>query len=87
MVEKENGRSCRIGSVHNQSSNRFEMDSHADTCVGGANSVLLETKGETATVYSFSQERKPFGEIPIGTIAMTWVSSINGESLVLVFPE
>jgi hypothetical protein len=48
---------------------RFELDSHADTIVRGANCVLLEMSGETANVHSFSKERKPFADVPIGTIA------------------
>ena len=48
---------------------RCELDLHADTIVGGANCILLETSGETANVHSFSDERKPFSNVPIGTIA------------------
>ena len=43
---------------------RCELDSHADTIVGGANCILLETSGETARVHSFSNERDPFPDVP-----------------------
>jgi len=66
---------------------RSELDSHADTIVGGANCVLLETSGETANVHSFSDERKPFSNVPIGTIATAWVNPENGEVIVLVMNE
>ena len=55
--------------------------------MGGANCVLLETTGETATVHSFSDERKPFSDVPIGTIATSWVVPEIGEVIVLVMHE
>ena len=63
---------------------RCELDSHADTIVGGANCILLETNGETARVHSFSNERESFPDVPIGTIATAWVNLLNGEVIVLV---
>ena len=76
-----------ISTVKSCYSNRSELDSHADTCVGGSNCVLLETSGEVATVFSFSEESTPFDKIPIGTIATSWTDENNGETLVLLFPE
>ena len=70
-----------------RSSDRADLDSHADTCVGGANCVLLKPSGEMATVSTFSDERKPFGSIPIGTVAMAWTNPATGERLVLVIHE
>jgi hypothetical protein len=55
----------------------MELDFHADTCVGGSNSILLETNGEVATVFSFSEETTPFDKIPIGTIATSWTDGRN----------
>ena len=66
---------------------RAELDTHADTCVGGANTVLLSTTGESASVSTFSGERKPFTEIPIGTVATTWTMPTTGERIVLVIHE
>lgn len=34
---------------------RCEMDSHADTCVAGANCVVLELTGRTAEVEAYSR--------------------------------
>ena len=42
--------------VYKDNLNQTELDSHADTCVGGANIILLEPSGATATVHSFSDE-------------------------------
>ena len=69
------------------SSDRCELDSHADTTVGGSNCVLLCAGNETATVHSFSEESKPFKNVPIGTIATAWVDPKTAETFILVFPE
>jgi hypothetical protein len=42
---------------------------------------------EIANVHSFSDERKPFSNIPIGTIATAWVDQGTGEVIVLVMNE
>ena len=73
--------------MRKETTDRCELDSHADTIVGGANCVLLETTGETATVHSFSDERKPFSDVPIGTIATSWVRPETSEVIVLVMHE
>jgi hypothetical protein len=64
-----------------------ELDSHADMIVGGANCILLETSGETTNVHSFSNERNPFSNVPIGTIATAWVDQKTSEVIVLVMNE
>ena len=70
------------------STDRNELDSHADhTNVGGANCILLESTGEFATVHSFSDEQRPFKDVPIGTVATAWVDPSLGETFVLVFPQ
>jgi hypothetical protein len=79
-----------IQGIHNQAlhkinpTDRCELDLHADTIVGGANCILLETSRETANVHSFSNERKPFSNVPIGMIATAWVNQETGEVIVLV---
>lgn len=70
-----------------RSTDRCELDTHADTIVGGANTVLLEASGETATVHSFSDDRKPFSDVPIGTIATSWVDPKTSEVYLLVMHE
>jgi hypothetical protein len=82
-----NNRCFKINTFRSVSSNKTELDSHADTCVGGANCIFLEDSGEMATVHSFSGERKPFASIPIGTIATSWTDEGSGETFVLLFPE
>ena len=69
------------------STDRNELDSHADTNVGGANCILLESTGEFATVHSFSEEQQPFKDVPIGTVATAWVDPSSGETFILVLPQ
>lgn len=44
---------------------RGEMDSHADTCVAGPNFVIIEYTGEHCDVTPYSDEYKPFTDVPI----------------------
>ena len=69
------------------STDRCELDSHADTNVGGANCILIDDTGEFATVHSFSEEQQPFKNVPIGTVATAWVDPSSGETFVLIFPQ
>ena len=87
MTVETDGRYSSVFSIYKDNLNRTELDSHADTCVGGANTILLEPSGATATVHSFSNESKPFGKIPIGTIATSWTNATDGKTYVLCFPE
>jgi hypothetical protein len=66
---------------------RNELDSHADTVVGGPNCVLISDPNKYATVYSFSDERKPFDKVPIGSIATAWVNPETGKTIILIFNE
>jgi hypothetical protein len=47
----------------------------------------LETSGETANVHSFSDERKLFSNVPVGTITTAWVKQETCEVIVLVMNE
>ena len=65
---------------------RAELDSHADTCCGGSNTVLLEETGRNVTVRSFTPEHDSLDGIPIGTVAGSY-DSRTGETLLLVWNE
>ena len=83
-----NGRKFKVMAMRSDGgSDRSELDSHADTTVGGLNCVLLCAGNETATVHSFSEESKAFKNVPIGTIATAWVDPKTSEMFILVFPE
>ena len=64
-----------------------ELDSHADTFVGGNNCVMLPGSATSnhATVHLFSEESHPFKNILIGSVAMAWVDPKTSETIILVF--
>jgi hypothetical protein len=77
--------SVSVGSYsrdHNH--NRCELDSHADTCVAGANTILVATDGRTVNVYSFAADKTP--SITIATVATLWEAP-DGEKYVLIIHE
>jgi hypothetical protein len=52
------------------SSNCCELDSHAaDTCVAGANTLLVAHDDRTVAVHAFSGEHAPMNDVQIGTVA------------------
>jgi hypothetical protein len=44
-----------------------ELDSHADTCVAGANCVILEVTNQTVNVSAFTDHHDVMNNIPIVT--------------------
>jgi hypothetical protein len=73
-------------SMMDQRAGRCEMDSHADTCVAGANCTILEYTGRFATVEAYSPDY-PSKEIASATVATTYDSPSSGESYVLILND
>ena len=69
-----------------QRAGRCEMDSHADTCVAGANCTVLEYTGRFATVEAYSPDY-PSKESPIATVATTYDCPSSAASYVLILNE
>ena len=67
--------------------NRTELDSHADTCVAGANFALYAETGETVTVSPFSSEYAALPDIPVGTVMTVYDDPRDGQSYLLVIHE
>jgi hypothetical protein len=65
-----------VGTVGN-----CELDSHADTCVTGANFLACEFNGITCEVVPFTNEYKPMKDIPIVSAATAWTNDETGEVL------
>ena len=65
---------------------RCELDSHADTCVGGSNFLPIGEPKRTVNVYAFSKE---YGSrtYPITSMATVWVSPADGQSYLLIVNE
>ena len=67
-------------------SGRCELDSHADTCVAGANCIVLEYTGRTAKVEAYSPDY-PSKQIPIATVATAYDCPKTGATFVLIINE
>lgn len=66
---------------------RCELDSHADTIVGGNNCVVLDTTGRTVSVSPFSDEYKSLTDIPIATLATVYENPTSGDIHILILHE
>jgi hypothetical protein len=67
--------------------NRSELDSHADTCVAGANTVPLWYTDVKVSVSPFFGEYTPLDDIPIASVATAWDNPSNGSTIILVINE
>ncbi|KAI2502898.1 Reverse transcriptase (RNA-dependent DNA polymerase) [Fragilaria crotonensis] len=66
---------------------RTELDSHADTCVAGRNTLLLSDEGRQVTVHPYSGEYKPIQDVSIATVATMWIHPQNGQPYILIIHE
>jgi hypothetical protein len=60
------------------------LDSHADTCVAGPNTILIAEDGRVVNVFSYSRDKT--SNVPIATVATLWESP-EGEKLILIIHE
>jgi hypothetical protein len=63
---------------------RMELDSHADTCVVGSNTVLLWYTDHHNTVSPFIGEYTPLKNIPVASVATAWDNPKDGSTIILV---
>ena len=67
---------------------RLELDTHADTCVAGANTMVLDLTGKTVSVTPFCEsEYEAIDEIPVATVATAYDCPNTGKVYVLVINE
>jgi hypothetical protein len=64
--------------------NRSELDSHADTCIAGANTIPLWYSDHCVSVSPFIGEYSPINDVPIASVATAWDSPIDGSAVILV---
>jgi hypothetical protein len=69
------------------SDTRTELDSHADTCVAGANTLLVSDDNRMVSVHAYSGEYQPIPNIPVATVAMLWVHPATGQLYNLIVHE
>jgi hypothetical protein len=67
---------------------RMELDTHAETCVAGSNTVVLDLTGKVASVSSFcDSEFQALEDVPIATVATAFDCAVTGKTHVLIFSE
>jgi hypothetical protein len=67
--------------------NRTELDSHADTCVAGANTIPLWYSDCHVCVSPFIGEYQLLSDIPTASVATSWDHPETGETYLLVINE
>ena len=66
---------------------RSELDSHADTCVAGANCCILSYTGKECDVAPYNDDYTPIPNITIVTAATAWQSKDTGQVYIIVLEE
>ena len=64
-----------------------ELDSHADTCVAGANTLMIGDDGRKVNVTGFLDELNAGKDIPIATVATMWTDPKDGQQYILIIHE
>ena len=78
----------RVGELHRVSDrNRLELDTHADTCVAGSNTLKIESTNRKVAVTGFSSEMDILQDIEIATVATAYTRSSDGKTICLVIHE
>ncbi len=76
-----------VSSTTNDGSNlRWELDSHADTCVAGSNTVLLGEHERMVRVRAFNPK---YGTLTckLGTVGTVWTDPVDSQSYLLVIHQ
>lgn len=66
---------------------RSELDSHADTCVAGANCIILAYTGKECDVSPYRDDYEAATNVPIVHAATAWTSKRTGQTYILVLNE
>ena len=73
---------------HQDANNCVELDTHADTCVAGSNTVVLDLTGKSVSVSPFCEtEYNSIEDVPIATVATAYDCPVTGRVYVLVINE
>ena len=65
----------------------MEVDNHADTCVAGANCVILAYTGKECDVSPYRDDYEPVTNVPIVHAGTAWTSKRTGQTYILVLNE
>jgi hypothetical protein len=64
-----------------------ELDSHADTCVAGPNTAVLEYTDQLVNVSAFTNHMDTMKDIPIGTVATAYDNPHDGSTIILIIHQ
>jgi hypothetical protein len=64
-----------------------ELDSHADTCVGGSNCVVMEVTNQTVNVSAFTEAHGVMQNIPVVTAAAAFDDEKAGITYILILGQ
>jgi hypothetical protein len=64
-----------------------ELDSHADTCVAGSNTIILEYTDQVVSISAFSDQLEVMKNIPIGTVATAYDDPSDGTTTILIIHQ
>jgi hypothetical protein len=63
-----------------------KLDSHANTCCGGANCLLIKFEGRMVTVAPYHDEYKPM-QVKIAMLATLWEDLMDRQLYILIIHE
>jgi hypothetical protein len=69
---------------HETVSRQCELDSHAETCVMGANCVVLEETGQKVSISASTDAHRTFTNIPIVTAATAYDDTVTGTTYIFI---
>jgi hypothetical protein len=64
-----------------------ELDSHADTCVAGANCIVLEETAQIVNVSAFTDSDQTLENVPIVTAATAYDDEATGTTYIFIFGQ
>jgi hypothetical protein len=67
--------------------NQLELDSHANTCVAGTNTRVMDYADTKVSVSPFSDSYEAIKDVPIATVATAWDDPTKGKVTVLYIHE
>jgi hypothetical protein len=71
----------------NQTVDRAELDSQADTCSAGANTAILEYTGTKVSLQPFTNTYKAIKDIPVAMVATVYDCPKTGHAYLLILKE
>jgi hypothetical protein len=64
-----------------------KLDSHADTCMVGPNTVVIEYTDQAVSVSAFTNQLDILRDIPIGTVATAYDDPREGSTIILIIHQ